>query len=76
MACIKSVRSKLASAQMTEEASLLASMLTHVPQAKHTSLGSMCVGHPGQRASLDHDAVMLTSKDVRERPHKARSHKG
>jgi len=64
MACIKSLRSKLSSPQMTKAASLLASMLTRVPRAKHTSLGSMAC----QRASVpqvkepafDRDAVMLT----------------
>ena len=40
MACMKSMRSKLASTQMTEEARILACILTYASLAKHTSLDS------------------------------------
>ena len=64
MACMKSVRSKLASTHMAEEAQILACILAHASRAKHTSLGSMCVDHPSQSIRLERDAMMPTAKDV------------
>jgi hypothetical protein len=64
MACMKSVRSKLASTQMAEEARILACILAHASRAKHTCLGSKCVGHSSQNIRLERDAMMPTAKDV------------
>jgi len=64
MSCMKSVRSKLASTHMAEEARILACILAHASRAKHTSLGSMCIDHPSQSIRLEGDAMMPTAKDV------------
>ena len=65
MSCMKSVRSKLASTHMAEEARILACILAHASRAKHKSLGSMCIDHPSQSIRLEGDAMMPTaSKDV------------